>query len=248
MIPVDNDSLRNLFVYPEVDYRPVSIPHQSKFPSSPQLDTSRPLAPNSLPTPSLRPNSFPTQPILRRQSSDSKRPRLGECDMEVSHWNGDTFVCCHSKNERCDSDVAVHQTDLPLLKSILSFIKRTGYLRVCDIKSIFPEQESVVIKIANILCSLQSLYFYIPSATSSSEEGVYVMKKEDRDSDVSEIIPKDICDKEKEELSIVKKRIEVLEQMTLLCGILECVNSRDNVTMTDVLRELLQKGKVNKEK
>ena len=74
------------------------------------------------------------------------------------------------------------------------------------------------------------------------------MKKEDRDSDVSEIIPKDICDKEKEELWIVKKRIEVLEQMTLLCGILECVNSRDNVTMTDVLRELLQKGKVNKEK
>ena len=57
---------------------------------------------------SLRPSSFPTQPILRRQSSDSKRPRLGESELEVSHWNGDTFVCAHSKSERFDPDVAVH--------------------------------------------------------------------------------------------------------------------------------------------
>ena len=191
---------------------------------------------------SLRPSSFPTQPILRRQSSDSKRPRLGESELEVSHWNGDTFVCAHSKSERFDPDVAVQQTDIPLLQSLLSYMKKRGYLRVCDIKSLFPDQESVVIKLANLLCTLQSLQFCIPSDISSSEEGVYVMKKEDREGDVSEIISKDLGDKEKEELATVKRRIEVLEQMTLLWELVECFSCRDSVTIKDVIRELLKIG------
>ena len=240
LIPVDNDSLCNLFVYPEVDYRPVSIPYPAKFPASPQLDLSRPSA-NSM-SASLRPSSFPTQPILRRQSSDSKRPRLGESELEVSHWNGDTCVCAHSKSERFDPDVAVQQTDIPLLQSLLSYMKKRGYLRVCDIKSLFPDQESVVIKLANLLCTLQSLQFCIPSDISSSEEGVYVMKKEDREGDVSEIISKDLGDKEKEELATVKRRIEVLEQMTLLWELVECFSCRDSVTIKDVIRELLKIG------
>lgn len=68
------------------------------------------------------------------------------------------------------------------------------------------------------------------------------MKKEDREGDVSEIISKDLGDKEKEELATVKRRIEVLEQMTLLWELVECFSCRDSVTIKDVIRELLKIG------
>ena len=212
LIPVDNDSLCNLFVYPEVDYRPVSIPFPSKLPASPQADLSRPSA-ASLPT--SRSSSVPIQTIIRRQASDSKRPRLGESELEVSHWNGDTFVCAHSRSEAYDVDLAVHQADLRLIRSLIFYMKRKGFLCVSEIKKRFPEYESAMIKLANLLCSLQSIQFY-ESPSSPNEGGVYVLKKEDGETLLLKILSKDFCNKETNEMETVKRRLDVLEQMTHL--------------------------------
>ena len=166
---------------------------------------------------------------VRGNSSNPAKEKNGGIP---SYWNGDSFICTHSpsfdlskslpppptpftssSSSSLSSDqllnLSVHH--MTLLQAILRYLNKSGMLKVNDIKLLFPGYEQDVIKIANILCSVRCLHFFIPPTAKDCSEGVYVTK--DRlEGEACELITKDISEKEKEELMTLRKRVEMLEK------------------------------------
>ena len=100
---------------------------------------------------------------------------------------------------------------MTLLQAIIRYLNKSGMMKVNEIKLLFPGYEQDVIKIANVLCSIRCLLFFVPPTAKDSSEGVYVTS--DRlEGDACELITKDVREKEKEELITLRKRVELLEQ------------------------------------
>lgn len=173
------------------------------------------------PTPSPSPSPLsdsqsPLQPptyhraLSARSSTEmaAKRQKVAEPE---SHWAEDTFVCVHQNPE----SVSTEAPDLSLIRSILTFVKTNGCLRVAEVKTAFPGMESEVIRTANVLAAMKLLFFFMPEG-GNPMEGLYLLTKDDReveDVNVNEIIPKSVCDSDKQEYDVLKKRVERLETL-----------------------------------
>lgn len=169
----------------------------------------------------------------------SKRTRksvMGKEDLIPSYWNGENFICVHSPSfDKSKSlpppsslsspssssllsaeqflESTYHQ--MSLLQVLVRHLNRTGTLQVNEIKQRFPGYEQEIIQLANILCSIHSLQYYLPPNAKDCNEGVYIIS--DRlEGDSCEVIPKDVSEREKEELLATRKRLDILEKTSIM--------------------------------
>ena len=138
----------------------------------------------------------------------AKRQKVTEPE---SHWAEDSFVCVHQNPESVSTD----SPDVSLIRSLLTFVKTNGCLRVAEVKTAFPGMESEIIRTANVLSAMKLLHFFVPEG-GNPMEGLYLLTRDDaevEDVNVNEIIPKSVCDSDKQEYDILKKRVERLEAL-----------------------------------
>ena len=148
--------------------------------------------------------------------------------MKQSYWSEDGFHCTHAKEiKRQDTIDYSTASDYLLFKAFLNYMIEKRVLKVDvgkvigieeqDISTVFKENKSKIITIANVLCSLQIIK-YINIENNRNEEA-YVFPDVDDSLLIPNITEKTTFDEEdvkamENEVSKIRKRIEKLENLT----------------------------------
>lgn len=148
LITVDNNGLKNIFVYPETDKRCYTQPQQAQ-PTSQQLSRRHSYSNNGSgnQTPNFPPSmqqkrfsqSANSSPLLRSNSTDptGKKSRLSTelIAPSPSYWDGNAFTCAHTRMTGDEMNVNPSLSkeaaeDRELIYRVLSYVNQKGYLRV----------------------------------------------------------------------------------------------------------------------